>query len=76
MLKQFYKSIINVTAFLVFVIGICTLSFNWSNFKIYDIDKINIYGTLFDQSIIDEKIEVLKSYSIFDKKLKIIKMKF
>lgn len=71
MLKQFYKSIISMTAFLVFVIGICTLSFNWSNFKkIYDIDKINIYGTtFFDQSIIDEKSDVLKSYSIFDREL-------
>ena len=51
MLKQFYSSILSMTAFLFSVIVLCTLSFNWSNFKkIYDIDEINIYGTnFFDQ---------------------------
>ena len=67
MLKQFYSSILSMTAFLFSVIVLCTLSFNWSNFKkIYDIDEINIYGTnFFDQSIIEEKSDVLKSYNIF-----------
>tara|TARA_B100000965_G_scaffold219160_1_gene183440 strand:+ start:426 stop:1169 length:744 start_codon:yes stop_codon:yes gene_type:complete len=71
MLKTFYKSIINMIAFLFFVIGIFTLSFNWSNFKkIYDIDEINIYGTsYFDKSIIEEKSDDLKSYNIFDREL-------
>ena len=71
MLKQYYKSIISTIAFLVLLTGICTLSFNWSNFKnIYDIDEINIYGTtFFDQSIIKEKSDVLKSFNIFDKEL-------
>ena len=71
MLKQFYKSIISMIAFLFFVIGIFTLSINWSNFKkIYDIDEINIYGTsFFDKSIIEEKSDVLKSYNIFDREL-------
>ena len=71
MLKQFYKSIISMTVFLVPVIGICTLSFNWSNFKkIYDINEINFYGTtFFDQSIIEEKSNVLKSYNIFNREL-------
>ena len=71
MLKRFYRSIIGMTAFLVLVIGIFTLSFNWSNFKkIYDISEINIYGTtFFDQSIIEEKSNVLKSYNIFDREL-------
>ena len=71
MLKQFYRSIISITAFLLSVIVLCTLSFNWSNFKkIYDIDEINIYGTnFFDQSIIEEKSDVLKSYNIFDREL-------
>ena len=66
MLKQFYSSILSMTAFLFSVIALCTLSFNWSNFKkIYDIDEINIYGTnFFDQSIIEEKSDVLKSYNI------------
>ena len=71
MLKTFYKSIINIIAFFFFVIGIFTLSFNWSNFKkIYDIDEINIYGTsYFDKSIIEEKSDDLKSYNIFDREL-------
>ena len=71
MLKQFYSSILSMTAFLFSVIVLCTLSFNWSNFKkIYDIDEINIYGTnFFDQSIIEEKSEVLKSNNIFDTEL-------
>ena len=71
MLKQFYSSILSMTAFLFSVIALCTLSFNWSNFKkIYDIDEINIYGTnFFDQSIIEEKSDVLKSYNIFDTEL-------
>ena len=53
MLKQFYSSILSMTAFLFSVIVLCALSFNWSNFKkIYDIDEINIYGTnFFDQSL-------------------------
>ena len=71
MLKQFYSSILSMTAFLFSVIVLCTLSFNWSNFKkIYDIDEINIYGTtFFDQSIIKEKSDILKSYNIFEKEL-------
>ena len=71
MLKQFYSSILSMTAFLFSVIVLCTLSFNWSNFKkIYDIDEINIYGTnFFDQSIIEEKSDVLKSNNIFDTEL-------
>ena len=71
MLKQYYKSIISTIAFFVLLTGICTLSFNWSNFKnIYDIDEINIYGTtFFDQSIIKEKSDVLKSFNIFDREL-------
>ena len=71
MLKQFYSSIISITAFLFSVIVLCILSFNWSSFKkIYDIDEINIYGTnFFDQSIIEEKSDVLKSYNIFDSEL-------
>ena len=71
MLKQFYSSILSMTAFLFSIIVLCTLSFNWSNFKkIYDIDEINIYGTnFFDQSIIEEKSDVLKSYNIFDREL-------
>ena len=71
MLKQFYSSILSMTAFLFSIIVLCTLSFNWSNFKkIYDIDEINIYGTnFFDQSIIEEKSDVLKSYNIFDTEL-------
>ena len=71
MLKQFYSSILSMTAFLFSIIVLCTLSFNWSNFKkIYDIDEINIYGTnFFDQSIIEEKSEVLKSNNIFDTEL-------
>ena len=71
MLKQFYSSILSMTAFLFSVIVLCTLSFNWSNFKkIYDIDEINIYGTnFFDQSIIKEKSDVLKLYNIFDREV-------
>jgi cell division protein FtsQ len=71
MLKQFYNSVMSLTVYLLSVIVICTLSFNWSNFKkIYDIDEINIYGTnFFDQSIIEEKSDVLKSYNIFDREL-------
>ena len=71
MLKQSYKSTISIIVFLVFLTGIFTLSFNWSNFKkIYDIDEINIYGTnFFDQSIIKEKSDVLKSFNIFDREL-------
>ena len=71
MLKHSYKSTISMIAFLVLLTGICTLSLNWSNFKkIYDIDEINIYGTtFFDQSIIKEKSDVLKSFNIFDREL-------
>ena len=71
MLKQFYSSILSMTAFLFTVILLCTMSFNWSSFKkIYDIDEINIYGTnFFDQSIIEEQSDVLKSYNIFDREL-------
>ena len=71
MLKQSYKSTMSMITFLVFLIGICTLSFNWSNFKkIYDIEEINIYGTtFFDKSIIKEKSDVLKSFNIFDREL-------
>ncbi len=43
MLKQFYSSILSMTAFLFSVIVLCTLSFNWSNFKkIYYIDILVI----------------------------------
>ena len=71
MLKIFYNSIISMTSILVLVIGISKLSFNWSNFKnIYEINEINIYGTtFFDQSIIEQKSDALKSYNIFDRKL-------
>ena len=71
MLKQFYSPILSMTAFIFSVIMLCTLSFNWSSFKkIYDIDEINIYGTnFFDQSIIEEQSDVLKSYNIFDREL-------
>ena len=71
MLKNSYESTISMIAFLVLLTGICTFSFNWSNFKkIYDIDKINIYGTtFFDQSIIKDKSDVLKSFNIFDREL-------
>ena len=71
MLKQFYSPILSMTAFIFSVIMLCTLSFNWSSFKkIYDIDKINIYGTnFFDQSIIEEKSDVLISNNIFDTEL-------
>ena len=71
MLKHSYKSTISMIVFLVLLTGICTLSLNWSNFKkIYDIDEINIYGTtFFDQSIIKEKSDVLKSFNIFDREL-------
>ena len=71
MLKHSYKSTISMIVFLVLLTGICTLSFNWSNFKkIYDIEEINIYGTtFFDKSIIKEKSDVLKSFNIFDREL-------
>ena len=71
MLKQLYSSLLSTTAFLFFVIVLCMLSFNWSNFKkMYDIDEINIYGTnFFDQSIIKEKSDVLKLYNIFDREV-------
>ena len=72
MLSQFYKSIISSLLFLVSVLLLFTLSFNWANFKkIYEIDEINIYGTtFFDKSIIKEKSDILKSHNIFEKELK------
>ena len=71
MLNQFYKRIIRSLLFLVSVLLLFTLSLNWANFKkIYEIDEINIYGTtFFDQSIIKEKSDILKSYNIFEKEL-------
>ncbi len=71
MLEKFYKSSISFIVFLIFIIGICIFSINWSNFKnIYNIGDINIYGTtFFDQSIIEQKSDVLKSYNIFDREL-------
>ena len=69
MLNQFYKSIIGSLLFLVSVLLLFALSLNWANFKkIYKIDEINIYGTtFFDQSIIMEKSDILKSHNIFEK---------
>ena len=75
MLNQFHNSIIGLLLFLVSVLLLFTLSLNWANFKnLYKIDEINIYGTtFFDQSIIKEKSDILKSYSIFEKELKSFK---
>ena len=72
MLNKFYKSIIGSLLFLVSVLLLFTLSLNWAKFKkIYEIDEINIYGAnFFDQSIIKEKSDLLKSYNIFEKELK------
>ena len=72
MLNQFHNSIIGLLLFLVSVLLLFTLSLNWANFKnLYKIEEINIYGTtFFDQSIIKEKSDILKSYSIFEKELK------
>ena len=71
MLNQFHNSIIGLLLFLVSVLLLFTLSLNWANFKnLYKIDEINIYGTtFFDQSIIKEKSDILKSYNIFEKEL-------
>tara|TARA_Y100000816_G_scaffold257928_1_gene212435 strand:- start:1577 stop:2320 length:744 start_codon:yes stop_codon:yes gene_type:complete len=72
MLNKLYKSLISAILFIITIFGLCALSLNWANIKkIYQIDKVNIYGTnFFDQTIIEKKSDDLKSYNIFDKELK------
>jgi len=72
MIKQFYTSILGFFITISLIIVFCLSSLKWADFKkIYQINKVNIYGSnFFDQSLIDKESLSIKNKNMFQGNLK------